>query len=83
MSEIKEQIRYGFELWPFAALVMLGLIVNSFGPSLYQSLLAGARGIPLFQVILVVGIILIQLLAGIIAGAGFFGGLHRVLKDSQ
>lgn len=83
MEDIKEQVRYGFTLWPFAALVMIGVFVNSFGPSLYQSLLSGAQGLPLFQGILVLGILLIQLAAGVIAGAGFFGGIYRVIRDAK
>jgi hypothetical protein len=62
---------------------MLGVFVNSFGPGFYQSLLSGAQGLPLFQVILVLGVLLIQLAGGIIAGAGFFGGLYKVIKDAK
>jgi hypothetical protein len=83
MDDTKEQVRYGFSLWPFATLAMLGVFVNSFGPGFYQSLLSGAQGLPLFQVILVLGVLLIQLAGGIIAGAGFFGGLYKVIKDAK
>jgi len=83
MSDINEQVRYGFSLWPFAALIMIGIFVNSFGPGFYQSILSGAHGLPLFQVILVLGVILIQLAAGVIAGAGFFGGLYKVMRDAR
>jgi len=81
MDDISERIRYGFGLWPFPALIMFGIFINSFGPSLYQSALSGLGGLPLSQVILIVGVLVIQLAAGIIAGAGFFGGLHKVLED--
>lgn len=83
MDDISEQVRYGFRLWPFAALIMIGFFVNSFGPSFYQSILSGAQGLPLSEWILVIGVILIQLAAGIIAGAGFFGGLHKVIQDTR
>lgn len=83
MEDIKEQIRYGFSLWPFATLAMLGVFVNSFGPGYYQSLLSGAQGIPLSQVILVLGVLLIQLAGGVISGAGLFGGLYKVIKDAK
>lgn len=82
MDSISEQVRYGFSLWPFATLIMIGVFVNSFGISFYQSLLSGA-GLPFTQAILVLGIILIQFAAAIIAGAGFFGGLYRVIRDAK
>ena len=83
MDDVIEQVRYGFSLWPFAALIMIGLFANSFGPSFYQSLISGAQGLPLSQVILVLGVILIQIVAGVIAGAGFFGGLYKVMQDTR
>ena len=78
-----DYIRYGFRLWPFAVLVMLGVLVNGVGPSFYQSLLAGAQGIPLYSLIIVLGIILIQFLGGVIAAAGFFGALYKIFRDAQ
>lgn len=83
MEDIKEQVRYGFSLWPFSALIMLGVFVNSFGPSLYQSLVSGIQGVPLFQAILVLGVVLIQLAGGIVGAAGFFGGLYKVISDAK
>ncbi len=81
MDDINEQVRYGFSLWPFATLIMIGLFANSFGPGFYQSVISGAQGLPFSQVVLVLGVILIQIAAGIIAGAGFFGGLYKVMQD--
>lgn len=83
MEDIKEQIRYGFSLWPFAVLIMLGVFINSFGPSLYQSLISGIQGVPLFQAILVLGVVLIQLVGGIVGAAGFFGALYKVIKEAD
>lgn len=82
MDDVMDQVRYGFGLWPFAALAMLGVFINSFGPQLYQSLLSGSQGIPLFQVVLLAGILLIQVAGGVIAGAGLFGGLYQVISDA-
>jgi hypothetical protein len=59
---------------------MVGVFINSFGPGLYQSVLSGL-GLPFVQVLLIIGVLLIQLAAGVIAGAGFFGGLYKVLED--
>jgi|GEM_PF-600926 hypothetical protein len=80
MDDISERIRYGFRLWPFPALIMVGVFINSFGTGLYQSVLSGL-GLPFVQVLLIIGVLLIQLAAGVIAGAGFFGGLYKVLED--
>jgi glycerol uptake facilitator-like aquaporin len=62
---------------------MLGVFINSFGPSLYQSLISGIQGVPLFQVILVLGVILIQLVGGITGAAGVFGALYKVINDAN
>lgn len=83
MEDIKEQVKYGFSLWPFAALIMIGAFVNSFGPGFYQSLLSGMSSMPLYRVVLILGVVLIQVAAGIIAGTGFFGGLYKVLQDAR
>lgn len=83
MEDVIEQVKYGFSLWPFASLVIIGLFANRFGPSFYQSVISGSQGLPFSQVILVLGVILIQVLSGIVSGAGFFGGLFKVMKDSR
>ena len=83
MDDIREHVRYGFRLWPFAVLVMLGVLVNSIGPGFYQSLMSGMSGIPLYNILLIAGILVLQFAGGVIAAAGFFGALRKILQDSQ
>lgn len=82
MEYFSEEIRYGLRLYPFAVVVMSGMFLTNLGPTLFRSLIAGMSGVPLYNVISITGILLLQLAGGIVAAAGFFGALYKVLNDS-
>lgn len=78
-----DEIRYGFSLYPFAVVLALGVFISGTGPTIFQSVTAGLRGTMFYQGILIAGILSIQILGAVVAAAGFFGGLYRVIRDAE
>lgn len=83
MKDFSEEIRYGFDLYPFAVLLMLGTFITTTGPAILQSLLSGMSSIPAYTVIVLGSALLVQIVGGVVAAAGFFGALYRVLQDAE
>lgn len=83
MRDLVDEIRYGFSLYPFAIVIAVGVFLSGTGPTLFQSLTAGIRGVPFYRLILLAGILALQLLGAVIAAAGAFGALYTVIRDSK
>lgn len=81
MRDVTDEVRYGFSLYPFAAIIAVGVLLSSTGPTLLQTLLSTA-GIS-SQAVMLTGILVAQLLGWIVAAAGLFGALKTVLDDTQ
>lgn len=79
----EEELRYGFRLYPFAVTIMLGVFLSGTGPALLRSFTAGISGVTGYNLVLLTGILGLQLLGGVFAAAGFFGGLKKVITDSK
>lgn len=83
MKNLSEEIRYGFELYPLTALIIVGMFISTTVPTLFQSVMSGMSSIPMYRVVLFVGILLIQLIGGVTAAAGFFGALYKVVQEAK
>jgi len=81
MRDYSESIAYGFSLYPFAIVIALGFMMVNTGPTLLQTLLSNL-GVSLAGVALA-GILVLQLLGTVIALAGLFGALYRVIRDAK
>jgi hypothetical protein len=88
MKLFDEHVDYGLGMWRYAVWISAGAIFAMAGPvaaNLVVNSILGLIPIPASaqQVVLLAGIVLTQIGGAILAGAGFFGGLHRVLEDTQ
>ncbi len=83
MGDTRESIRYGFQLYPFALLIVLGLFISGSGTTLLQSVLGGLQSLPFFSVIVLLLTLALQALGAVIAAAGVFGALYRIIQDAK
>lgn len=81
MKDFSDEIRYGFSLYPFAVIIAVGFLLSSTGPVVLQALMPGLAT-PGANVALVTSIIALQLLGAVVAAAGFFGALYRIMEDT-
>lgn len=79
MGETTDTVRYGFGLYPFALLTMVGLFLVQYG----LQLLGAIPGMQLNTLTSILLLLVFQIGGGIIALAGFFGGLRQVIKDAN
>ncbi len=79
----EEEIRYGFSLYPFALLMMLGVLFSSAGVVLVRSVFAGTGGAMFSGVLQLVFVLLFQALGTVTAAAGFFGALYKLIRDAK
>lgn len=80
MRDYTDDLAYGLELFPFTVTVALGLFLSGTGPALFRSLASGALE---SRAATLAAILVLQLTGAVIAGAGFFGGLYRVIRDAK
>jgi hypothetical protein len=86
MKLFDEHVDYGLGMWRYAVWISAGAIFAMAGPvavNLVMSSISGLIPASAQQIIMLLGIVLTQIGGAILAGAGFFGGLHRVLEDTQ
>lgn len=82
MVDTKEALRYGFSLYPYSLMVGIGLLVSGTGPALVNSAVQ-QMGLGLqATATLVLGTAVFQLIGAVIALAGFFGALYKLMKDT-
>lgn len=81
MANIKEAAKYGFNLYPFAGMIIVGMFLSQFGLRLIQILVPSlAQSSTAVSITLVV---ILQLIGGILALSGAFGALYKILEDTQ
>lgn len=82
MDVFDEHIEYGLTLARYSIWIVSGLVLATVGPALSRwfssTYVSGSQA-----AVTVIGNILFQVIAAIVAGAGFFGGIHRLLEDSD
>lgn len=83
MRDLLDEIRYGFSLYPFALVIAAGVLISGTGPALFQSLMSGMSGIPLYRIVLVLGMLTLQVLGVVTTAAGAFGALYTILQDAE
>lgn len=82
MEGYGEDLRYGLELYPFALTVAAGFFLSATGPAVLRSVTAGMRGVTGYSAALLASMLVLQALGAVVAFAGFFGALKRVMEDS-
>lgn len=83
MRDLVDEIRYGLSLYPFAIVIAVGVFLSGTGPTLFQSLTSGIRGVPFYRIILLGGILGLQLIGAVVTAAGAFGALYTVIRDAK
>lgn len=86
MKLFDEHVDYGLGMWRYAVWISAGAIFAMAGPvaaNLVVNSISGLIPASAQQIVMFAGIVLTQIGGAIIAGAGFFGGLHRVLEDTK
>lgn len=81
MADIKEAAKYGFNLYPFAGMIIVGMFLSQFGVQLLRAAVpALAQSSTTVSILLVV---IFQLIGGILALSGAFAALYQILEDTQ
>ena len=81
MVNIKEAAKYGFNLYPFAGMIIVGMFLSQFGVQLLRTAVpALAESSTAVSIILVV---IFQLIGGILALSGAFAALYKILEDAE
>lgn len=81
MADIQEAAKYGFNLYPFAGMIVIGMFLSQFGLRLLQTALPSlAQSSTAVSIVLVV---IFQLIGGILALSGAFAALYTILEDTQ
>ena len=80
MADIKEAAKYGFNLYPFAGMIVIGMFLSQYGVSLLRAAIPQLAQISTAVSITLVAIF--QLGGGIIALAGVFAALYTIIEDA-
>jgi hypothetical protein len=81
MADIKEAAKYGFNLYPFAGMIIIGMFLSQFGVRLIQIAVPSlAQSSTAVSVVLV---LVLQLIGGILALSGAFAALYKILEDAE
>lgn len=83
MAQLSYEVRYGFGLYKFALLIAVGIFVSRTGPTILQTFTQGMATMQYYSLFLLTGILVLQLAGFVIAAAGFFGALYKVLNDAN